>query len=41
MGFFATDFYTLTICRQQMPSEEDFKGPYKKTSNTHIKTWET
>lgn len=39
--FFATDFCTLTICQQQMPSEEDSKGTYKKTSNTYLKIRET
>lgn len=38
--FFAMDFHTLTICQQEMPSDEGSRGSYKRTSNTHFKTWD-
>lgn len=34
------DFHTLTICQQEMPSDEGSRGSYKRTSNTHFKTWD-
>lgn len=38
--FFATDSRTLTICQQEMPSEESSRRSYKRTSNIHFKTWD-